>query len=47
MTAVLLEAAMIEKAFSELKAEIDRRPEMAWIPLQGIVRLLGIQPAKG
>ena len=46
MRSVLLEGATLEKAFAELKGEIGRRPEMAWIPLQGIVRLLGIQPAK-
>ena len=46
MTSVLLEAATLEKAFSELKTELGRGPELAWIPLQGIVRLLGIQPAK-
>jgi maltose alpha-D-glucosyltransferase / alpha-amylase len=46
MTSVLLEAATLEKAFAELKAELGRGPEMAWIPLQGIVRLLGIQPPK-
>ena len=46
MTSVLLETATIEKAFAELKVELERRPEMAWIPLQGIVRMLGIQTAK-
>jgi len=45
MTSVLLETATIEKAFAELKVELQRRPEMAWIALQGIVRLLGIKAA--
>ena len=40
------QGATLEKAFAELRAELGRRPEMAWIPLQGIVRQLGIQPAK-
>ena len=46
MTSVLLETAQLEKAFGELRAELVRRPEMAWIPLQGIVRLLGIHTVK-
>ena len=46
ITSMLLETATIEKAFGELKVELERRPEMAWIPLQGIVRLIGIQTAK-
>ena len=41
MRSLLLEAATIEKAFAELRAELRRRPEMAWIPLQGILRLVG------
>jgi maltose alpha-D-glucosyltransferase/alpha-amylase len=41
MRSLLLEAATIEKAFTELRSELRRRPDMAWIPLQGILRLLG------
>jgi maltose alpha-D-glucosyltransferase / alpha-amylase len=42
MLSVLLETAMIEKAFAELRGELRRRPEMAWIPLQGIARLMNL-----
>ena len=42
MLSVLLEVAMLEKAFGELRHELRRRPDMAWIPLQGIVRMLGL-----
>lgn len=42
---MLLETAMIEKAFYELRNELRRRPEMAWIPLQGIVRLMNLDRA--
>src|SRR5690606_21293977 len=40
MLSVLLETSMIEKAFAELRNELRRRPHMAWIPLQGILRLM-------
>ena len=30
----------LEKAFGELRNELTRRPEMAWIPLQGILRIM-------
>jgi len=42
--AMLLEIAMLEKAFTELGSEIKNRPDMAWIPLQGILRMLGLTP---
>jgi maltose alpha-D-glucosyltransferase/alpha-amylase len=42
MLSILLEASILEKAFFELRAELARRPEMAWIPLQAIVRMLGV-----
>jgi maltose alpha-D-glucosyltransferase/alpha-amylase len=42
MLSVLLETALIEKAFAELRNELRRRPEMAWIPLQGIQRLMNL-----
>jgi maltose alpha-D-glucosyltransferase/alpha-amylase len=38
--AVLLETALLEKAFGELRNEMRDRPEMAWIPLQAIVRMI-------
>ena len=41
MAAVLLDTGMLEKAFAELRGELQRRPEMAWIPLQGILRMVG------
>ena len=41
MLEVLLDAAMIEKAFLELRAELHERPEYAWIPMKGLLRLLG------
>ncbi len=43
MLGTLLEAAIVEKAFAELRTELHRHPEMAWIPIQGILRLLGIE----
>ncbi len=39
---MLLETSMLEKAFAELRHELRRRPEMAWIPLQGILRLMNL-----
>ncbi|MDF2691939.1 MAG: Trehalose synthase [Labilithrix sp.] len=44
MLSVLLDAATLEKAFAELRTELSQRPDMAWIPMQGILRLLGIEP---
>jgi maltose alpha-D-glucosyltransferase / alpha-amylase len=41
MIAVLLETSTLEKAFAQLRTELRRRPEMAWIPLQGILRMIG------
>ncbi|MBX3231554.1 MAG: maltose alpha-D-glucosyltransferase [Labilithrix sp.] len=40
MLGVLLDAAIIEKAFAELRSEVAHRPEMAWIPIQGILRYI-------
>jgi maltose alpha-D-glucosyltransferase / alpha-amylase len=39
---VLLDAYLLEKAVYELGYELDNRPEMAEIPLQRILELLGI-----
>jgi maltose alpha-D-glucosyltransferase/alpha-amylase len=41
MLEVLLDAAIIEKAFLELRTELHQRPAYAWIPMQGILRMLG------
>ena len=41
MAEVILDAAIIEKAFVELQSELQRRPDFAWIPMQGILRMLG------
>ena len=38
---VLLEAFLLEKALSEVGTELTWRPERAWMPLQGILRILG------
>ena len=38
--AVLLETALLEKAFGELRTEMRDRPEMVWIPLQAILRVV-------
>ncbi|MDB4937675.1 MAG: Trehalose synthase [Labilithrix sp.] len=46
MTAVLLEASTLEKAFGELRQEMRRRPDMAWIPLQAIMRMISAKPPK-
>jgi maltose alpha-D-glucosyltransferase/alpha-amylase len=46
MISVLLECALVEKAFAELRSELRRRPDMVWIPLQGIVRMLGAHAVK-
>ena len=42
MLASLLEAGIMEKAFIELRSEMNARPEMVWIPIQGILRMLGV-----
>ncbi len=44
MLSTLLDAAILEKAFAELRTELHRRPEMAWIAMQGILRMLGVEP---
>jgi maltose alpha-D-glucosyltransferase/alpha-amylase len=46
MIAVLLDASTLEKAFGELRTEMRRRPEMAWIPLQGILRMIRANPVR-
>ena len=43
---VLLEASLLERAFGELNAHLQRRPEQAWIPIEGILRLLGVEPPR-
>ena len=43
MISVVLGSSLVEKAYVELRSELRRRPEMVWIPLQGIVRILGAQ----
>ena len=45
MIAVLIDTATLEKAFAELRNEMKRRPEMAWIPLQGILRMMSARPS--
>ncbi len=40
-TSALLDATMLEKAFVELRNELRNRPSMAWIPMQGILRMVG------
>jgi len=37
---VLLETALLEKAFGELRTEMRDRPELAWIPMRAILRML-------
>ncbi|MBX3258539.1 MAG: maltose alpha-D-glucosyltransferase [Labilithrix sp.] len=44
MLSALIDAGLLEKAFGELRNELDRRHEMAWIPIQGILGLLGLEP---
>jgi maltose alpha-D-glucosyltransferase/alpha-amylase len=41
MLQVLLDAAIIEKAFVEVRSELSHRPDFAWIPIQGLLRILG------
>nr|WP_240488792.1 maltose alpha-D-glucosyltransferase [Labilithrix luteola] len=41
LVSVLLEVSLMEKAFAELRTDLRGRPEMVWIPLQGILRMLG------
>jgi maltose alpha-D-glucosyltransferase/alpha-amylase len=43
MLPILLDAAILEKAFGELRGELERRPDVAWIPMQGILRLVGME----
>jgi maltose alpha-D-glucosyltransferase/alpha-amylase len=43
MLSVLLEGAVLEKAFTELRSDLQHRPRMAWIPMQGVLRMLGIE----
>ncbi|MBX3224177.1 MAG: alpha-amylase, partial [Labilithrix sp.] len=42
MLSTLIDAGLLEKAFAELRSELERRPDMAWIPIQGVLRLLGV-----
>lgn len=44
MLSTLIDAGLLEKAFAELRDELARRPDMAWIPIQGILGLLGVEP---
>jgi maltose alpha-D-glucosyltransferase/alpha-amylase len=37
---VLLETALLEKAFGEVRTEMRDRPEMAWVPMRAILRIL-------
>ena len=41
---LLLETALLEKAFGELRTELRVRPEMAWVPMQAILRTLRSRP---
>jgi maltose alpha-D-glucosyltransferase/alpha-amylase len=43
MMSTLLDVSILEKAFTELNDELLRRPEQAWIPMQGVIRLLGLE----
>src|SRR4029077_18638031 len=38
MRTVLFETSVLEKAFAELRSELTLRPQMAWIPMQGVLR---------
>jgi maltose alpha-D-glucosyltransferase/alpha-amylase len=44
MLSALLDAAVLEKALTELRRELARRPDRVWIPIHGILRLLGVEP---
>ncbi|MBX3221379.1 MAG: maltose alpha-D-glucosyltransferase [Labilithrix sp.] len=44
MLSTLIDAGLLEKAFVELRSELERRPDMAWIPIQAVLRLLGVAP---
>jgi maltose alpha-D-glucosyltransferase / alpha-amylase len=44
MLSVLLEATILQRAFHELREELPRRPEMAIVPIHGILRRLGLDP---
>jgi maltose alpha-D-glucosyltransferase/alpha-amylase len=41
---VLLDAFLIEKAAYELAYELNNRPAWVWIPLLGLITLLGQPP---
>ena len=41
-TALLLDTVLLEKAFADLRHDLRRRPEMAWIPMQAILRQLNV-----
>jgi maltose alpha-D-glucosyltransferase/alpha-amylase len=43
MLPALLDAALIEKSFSELRGELAHHPERAWIPIHAALRLLGLE----
>jgi len=45
MVTVLVETTTLEKAFAELRTEMRHRPEMVWVPLQGILRLVRGKPS--
>ena len=44
LLSVLLDASILERAFSELAAHLQRTPDQAWIPMEGILRLLNVEP---
>jgi hypothetical protein len=43
MLPALFEGALLENAFRELGNELQQRSHMAWIPMQGILRTLGVE----
>jgi maltose alpha-D-glucosyltransferase/alpha-amylase len=46
MLSVLLDASLIECAFAELSFQLKRQPDQAWIPMHGVLRLLGMEPPR-
>jgi maltose alpha-D-glucosyltransferase/alpha-amylase len=40
LLSTMLEVALLERAFAELRSDLRHRRECAWIPLQGILHLL-------
>jgi maltose alpha-D-glucosyltransferase/alpha-amylase len=40
----LLEAVILERAFTELRTLLERRRELAWIPMEYILRMLDAEP---